>query len=110
MRLGNIKYFKYIASCNGKQQNTNNHPQFVTYLVLSILMCCCCFNIPGIISGILTFLGNDAYKHGNMTEAEAKFVLARKVLIAGLIIGIIIQVIAWVGGFSSMMLDAIKNK
>ncbi len=71
----------------------NNHPQFVTYLVLSILSCCCCNGIFGLIALIITFIGNNNFKTGQ--PYEGNFKTAKIILIIGLVVGVLVNIIYW---------------
>lgn len=80
--------------------NQGSHPDFVMYLVLSILQTFCCFAITGVISIVFTVMGNSAYQQGNIAEAESKFRTVKTTLIVGLVIGIIISCCA--GGYTTV--------
>ena len=69
----------------------NNHPQFMTYLVLSILSCCCCNGIFGLVALIISIIGNNNFKTGQ--PYEGNFKAAKIILIIGLVLGIICNII-----------------
>ncbi|MCR4746634.1 MAG: CD225/dispanin family protein [Lachnospiraceae bacterium] len=85
----------------------NNHPKFTTYMVLSILSCCCCNGIFGLVAMIITIIGNGNYKKGE--PYEGNFKAAKIILIVGLVLGILGSIISMITGTLPAVMEIMQN-
>jgi hypothetical protein len=106
-------YYQFSQGQQGFTQNNMNnnmnHPDFVLYLVLSIIEVFCCSPLAGIIALIFVILGNSDYKRADTVNAQQKFKIAKIILIVGVVLALICTCSSVVFGFAGEILDAISG-
>lgn len=88
---------------NNNYNKNNNAPEFIRYIIYSILVFFLCSRLLGIIILIFTFLGNNAYKSGFYNDYQTKFHTARIIACISVIITIILFMLGIVLSISSVL-------